>query len=380
MTDSTGEIQIQRGLNNVYFDRSETCFIDGRIGKLLYRGYSIHDLAQHSNFEETSYLLLQGDLPKKSALAAFNDQLKEASTLPVEVIDIIRGIKKSHPMDVLRTAVSALAAFDPDVDDNTREATLRKSIRLIAQVPAIVAAHHRLRNEQEAMLPDPSLSHAGNFLWMLHGKKPTEEAAALVDTDLILHAEHGSNASSFTARVVAGTQAHLHAAITAAVGALSGSSHGGAAEQVMRMAQDIGEPERAADYVKKLRKERKAVMGFGHRVYRTEDPRARHIKAGVKRLSEQMGEPHWYNVLEAVSDAMQPYARHGINVNVDFYAGVIYYLLGIPEDIFVPVFAIGRIPGWAAQVMEQYENNILIRPRTKYSGKLDLTYVPIDER
>ncbi|NND05908.1 MAG: citrate (Si)-synthase [Saprospiraceae bacterium] len=375
-----GEIQIHRGLNNVYFDRSEACFIDGRIGKLLYRGYSIHDLAKYSTFEETSYLLLFGDLPTKEALVTFINDLKMARTLPPPVIKIIRGIHHAHPMEVLRTAVSALAAFDPDVADNTREATQRKSIRLIAQVPSIIAAHHRIRNDLDPVAPDTSLNHAANFLLMLHGESPSADAASLVDTDFILHAEHGSNASSFTARVVAGTQANLHAALTAAIGALSGSSHGGAAENVMRMAQEIGEPERAEEYVKMLRSQRKAIMGFGHRVYRTEDPRARHIRAGVKRLSEQMGQPHWYNVLEAVSEAMKPYARHGINVNVDFYAGVIYYLLGIPEDVFVPIFAIGRIPGWAAQVLEQYENNILIRPRTQYSGKKDLTYVPIDQR
>ncbi|MCP4702231.1 MAG: citrate (Si)-synthase [Gammaproteobacteria bacterium] len=380
MTDSTEEIRIHRGLNKVYFDRSNACFIDGRAGKLLYGGYSIHDLAKHSNFEETSYLLLYGHLPTSKELEAFDAELKAARTLPAPMIDMIRSMQHAHPMEVLRTTMSALGAFDPEVTDNSREATLRKGIRLISQAPAIIAAHNRIRNNLEPVASDPSLGHAANFLLMLHGEPPSDNAATLVNTDMILHAEHGSNASAFTARVVASTQANLHAAVSAAVGALSGPSHGGAAENVMRMAQEIGEPERAAEYVKTLRKQRKAVMGFGHRVYRAEDPRARHMRDGVKLLSEQMGQPHWYNVLAAVVEAMKPYSRHGVNVNVDFYAGVVYYLLGIPEDIFVPIFAIGRVPGWVAQVLEQYESNILIRPLTQYTGKMDLPYIPIDER
>jgi citrate synthase len=197
---------------------------------------------------------------------------------------------------------------------------------------------------------------------------------------MILHAEHGSNASAFTARVVAGTDANLHAAITAAVAALSGPAHGGAAENVMRMAQEIGDAANAADYVKRKRGNREAVMGFGHRVYRAEDPRARHMREGVRRLSQEMGQPKWYQILEALVEAMKPYARHGVNVNVDFYAGVVYYLYGIPEDLFVPIFAIGRVPGWTVQVLEQFENNILIRPLTLYNGPAPRPYVPIDER
>jgi citrate synthase len=283
-------------------------------------------------------------------------------------------------MEVLRTAVSALGAFDDDVADNSREATLRKSVRLTAQVPMIIAAHHRIRNGLDPVEPDPALGHAANFLWLLEGERPSEDAARLMDLDLILHAEHGSNASSFTARAVAGTDANLHAAVTAAVAALSGPAHGGAAENVMRMAQEIGEPENAAAYVKALRDERKPVMGFGHRVYRTEDPRARHMREGVKRLSEEKGEPKWYAILEAVVDAMKPYARLGVNVNVDFYAGVVYYLHGIPEDLFVPIFAVGRTPGWCVQVLEQYEHNILIRPLTLYSGPPPRPYTRLEAR
>ncbi len=264
--------------------------------------------------------------------------------------------------------------------DDGLEATRRKAVRLTAQVPMIVTAHHRIRQGLDPVAPDPGLGHAASFLHTLKGEVPSEDAAALMDTDMVLHAEHGSNASAFTARVVAGTEANLHAAVTAAVAALSGPAHGGAAENVMRMAQEVGDPASAAAYVRAKRKNREAVMGFGHRVYRAEDPRARHMREGVERLSREMGQPHWYEILQALVEAMAPYARHGVNVNVDFYAGVVYYLHGIPEDLFVPIFAIGRVPGWAVQVIEQLENNILIRPLTVYNGPEPRAYVAIDER
>ncbi len=380
MSDDRDDERIHRGLKGVYFERSETTFIDGRAGDLRYRGYSIHDLAEKSNFEETAYLLLHGELPTRRQLKAFDFELKAARKLPDEVYGVIETVKKAHPMDALRTAVSALAAFDPEVQDNSAEATLRKGIRLTSQVPMIVCAHHHIRNRRNPVAADEELGHAANFLWMLKGEKPSDDAAKLMDTDFVLHAEHGSNASSFTARVVIGTEANLHAAVTAAVAALSGPAHGGAAEDVMKMAHEIGEASRAADYVAKKRKNREAVTGFGHRVYRAEDPRARHMRDGVARLSKEMGEPKWYEILEAVVAAMAPYARHGVNVNVDFYSGVIYYLHGIPSDLFVPIFAVGRVPGWTVQVLEQLANNILIRPLTKYTGPAPRAYVPIAER
>jgi citrate synthase len=283
-------------------------------------------------------------------------------------------------MDVLRTAVSALSAFDPEVADNSREATLRKGIRLTSQVAMVVAAHSRIRQGLEPLAADRELGHAANLLWMLKGTKPTRDAAQLIDRDLVLHAEHGSNASSFAARVVVGTEANLHAAITAAIAALSGPAHGGAAEDVMKMAEEIGNAARAADYVKLKRKAGEPVTGFGHRVYRAEDPRARHMRAGVEKLSKEMGEPRWYEILQAVVQAMAPYARHGVNVNVDFYSGVVYHLLGIKRDLFVPIFAVGRVPGWVVQVLEQIENNILIRPLTLYSGPEPRSYRPLGER
>ena len=376
----TDEIQVRRGLMGVYFDRSSICEIDGRAGELRYRGYSIHDLAARSTFEETAFLLLRGRLPTADELAGFEAELVDARQLPAPVLDLIRALRDGHPMDVLRTTVSALAVVDPEVRDTSLEATGRKAVRLTSQVPMIVAAHHRIRQGLEPVVPDPSLGHAANFLWMLGGEAPGPRAARLLDVDTILHAEHGSNASSFAARVVTGTDADLHGAIVAAIAALAGPAHGGAAENVMKMVREIGSPDQAAEYVRAKRAAKEPVMGFGHRVYRAEDPRARHLRDGVRSLSEELGQPHWYETVEAIVEAMAPYARHGVHVNVDFYAGVIYPLLGIPEDLFVPIFAIGRVPGWAAQSLEQLSANILIRPLTLYDGARPRPYPPIEQR
>ena len=380
MTADAAAVKIQRGLRGVYFDRSPATFIDGQAGELRYYGYSIDDLATHSSFEETAYLLLHGELPNNAEFDGFDKQLKAERVLPAPLYDVIGAIVDAHPMDVLRTAVSALAAYDPEVEDRSAEAVLRKGVRLTSQVPMIVAAHHRLRMGALPVTPDMDLSHAANFLYMLQGEAPSEDAAGLMDLDFVLHAEHGSNASSFTARVVTGTDANLHAAITAAIAALSGPAHGGAAEDVIKMAREIGDPDNAKQYVQARRKNREAIMGFGHRVYRAEDPRAKHLRDGVERLSGEKGEPHWNQVLQALVEAMQPYARHGVNVNVDFYSGVIYHLHGIPQDIFVPVFAVGRVPGWTLQVLQQLENNILIRPLLNYNGPERRPYIPMEDR
>ena len=380
MTKSNSQREVYRGLRGVYFDRSLTSDIDGEAGELRYRGYSIHELAMHSSFEEIAYLLLQGELPTADQLNGFDAELKAARQLPPAMIDVIVAVKEAHPMDVLRTAVSALSAFDPERGDNSSEAVFRRATRLMAHVPLVVATHHHLRHCRDPMPVDLTMDHAAHFLYSITGEKPSIASAKLMNTDMVLHAEHGSNASSFTARVVTGTDADLHAAMTAAIAALSGSAHGGAAENVMRMAQEIGDPANAAAYVADKRKRREPVMGFGHRVYRTEDPRARHLRDGVAQLSREMGQPQWFDILQAVVAAMAHYGRHGVNVNVDFYAGVIYFLQGIPEDLFVPIFAAGRIPGWAAQIMEQFENNILIRPLTLYAGPAPRSYRHVEDR
>lgn len=376
----TENVKINRGLKGVYFERCGVSDIDGAKGALSYRGYSIHDLATKSTFEEVSYLLIHGELPAPDQLAAFDARLKAARTLPGPVFDIIAACKDGHPMDVLRTAVSALAALEPASQEVGEDAFIENGIRLTSQVPMIIAAHDALRNGRKPVAPDPALSHAANWLWMLKGEKPSDDAARLADVDFILHAEHGSNASSFAARVTVGTETNLHGGIVTALSTLAGPAHGGAAEDVMKMVHEIGTPDKAAAYVKAKRANREAVTGFGHRVYRKEDPRARHMRDGVKRLGDEMGAPEWYEILQAVVDAMKPYSRHGLNVNVDFYSGVIYQLHGIPMDLYVPIFAIGRMPGWIIQCIEQQNQNILIRPLTLYNGPEPRAYVSLADR
>ena len=378
MVDS--DISLNRGLQGIYLDRTNTTFIDGKEGVLEYSGYNIHDLAENSTFEETSYLLMYGSLPNKSQLLEFDKSLKSYRNLPQTTYDIIDIVKDSHPMDVLRTAISSLSSFDEDREDFSEEAIIRKGIRLTSQVPIIVMAHNRMRKGLDPIESSNELSHAANFLYMLEGEKPSEDTARLMDIDFVVHADHGCNASAFTTRVVTGTNADFYGAITAGIAALSGPSHGGAAEGVMELAKDVGTADNAANHVKNLLANRERVMGFGHRVYKAADPRAKHLKEGVKNLSEEKGETEWYDILLAVQEAMTPYARRGIHANVDFFAGAVYYLLGIPSDLFVPIFAVGRIPGWTIQILEQMRHNILIRPLLQYTGERSKEYIPIDKR
>lgn len=377
---SEQKVEIRRGLRDVYIDRTKSSFIDGKIGKLLYRGYDINDLATKSTFEETIYLLLHGRLPTFDQLRQFDSELKMSRGLPEEILSVIEVIKNSHPMDVLRTSISSLAAFDPDTEDNSPEATLRKGVRLTAQAPTIVAAHSRIRQGKLPIAPNPELNHASNFLYMLFGEEPDPKDAKLIDKDFILHAEHGLNASSFGARIAASTQADLHCAVTTGVAVLKGPSHGGAAEEVMKMSMDIGDESNAEQYVKDLLSNGGRVMGFGHRVYRAVDPRSMHLKDDAKDLGERKGQPKWFSILESVMRSMEPYSRRGICQNVDFFSGAIYYLMEIPDDLFISIFAMGRIPGWTVQVMEQFENNILLRPRLHYTGEMDVDYIPIEKR
>jgi len=378
------ESTLARGLKDVVLDTTESSYIDGEAGVLLYRGYSIHDLASKSNFEEVCYLLLHGILPTSEELGFFRKRLVGQRRLPAEVIEVLRLVKRSHPMDALRTGASAVAAFDPDVADMSRAANVRKSERLTAQFPTIVAAHHRIRGGLEPIEPRDDLGHAANFLYMLAGEEPRQEAVEAIDLDFLLHAEHGANASAFAARVTASTVSDLHSAVVTAIGTLKGPLHGGAAEAVQQMTNEIGDPSRAHEYIEKRLSDpdpvARRVMGFGHRVYRAEDPRARHMREKSRSLGEKLGHPEWYQILDQVEKDMAPYQSRGIFVNVDFYAGSVYSLLGIPEDLFVPIFAIGRIPGWCIEILEQYDNNMLIRPLLRYTGPMNLEYVPIDSR
>jgi citrate synthase len=374
------ERELARGLKGIVIDETGSSKIDGTLGRLIYRGYDIHDLAEKSTFEEVCYLLWHGKLPTQKELDDMSRSLAENRALPPQILQIIDLAKATHPMDVLRTAVSALAAFDPDTEDNSPKANLRKAIRLTAQAPTIVAAHERIRKGQNAVAPDPRLNHAANFLYMLRGEKPDEESARAIDVDLLLHADHGANASAFAARVTTGTRADMHAAIVSAIATLKGPAHGGAAQAVMTMTTEIGEPERAEEWVKSAIAAKKRIMGFGHRVYKTEDPRARHLRDRVRHMGEKYGQVKWFQILSRVEEAMAPYREHGIYVNVDFYAGAAYSLLGIPEDLFIPMFALGRMPGWITQILEQWADNILLRPLLRYVGPVDLPYIPISER
>ena len=378
MTDD--DVKLHRGLREVYIDRTNSSFIDGKAGKLYYRGYNIDDLAVNCSFEEVIYLIMKGELPTSQELTQFCSDLSSNMSIPDPIIDIIEIVKDAHPMDVLRTAISALSAFDEDVDDNSLEATLRKGTRLTALAPTIVTTHARIRDGLDPIAPDPSLSLAANFLYMLFGEKPDPRDVSLIDKDFVLHAEHGLNASSFGARVAASTQADLHCAITTGISVLKGPSHGGAAESVMMMAQDIGSVDNVEKYVKDTLSSGGRIMGFGHRVYKAVDPRSLHLQDDLKELGERKGEPKWYSILQKVVEVMQPYSRKGINQNVDFFSGSMYFLLNIPEDLFISIFAIGRVPGWTAQVLEQFKNNILLRPRLKYVGDLDREFIKIEDR
>ncbi len=376
----TRDVELKRGLKDVYLDRTQASFIDGGEGKLLYRGYNIHDLAEKSTFEEVVYLLLYGNLPNQKQLQEIDATLKASRSIPEEVYQVIELTKGGHPMDVLRTAVSSLASFDPEVEDNSPEAVLRKGLRLTSQTATIICAHYRIRQGLQPVAPSTTMSHSANFLYMMRGEEPDTDEAKLMDVDFILHAEHGANASAFASRVTASTLADLHAAVVTGIGTLKGPLNGGAAESVMAMAEEIGDPSQAEAYAKRVLEGHGRIMGFGHRVYRAEDPRAQHLRERSKALGEKLGQPKWIQILDALVEAMAPYRAKGIHVNVDFFAGSIYHLMNIPEDMFIPIFALGRIPGWTLQVLEQYENNILIRPLLYYEGPMDLEYVPMEAR
>ena len=372
---------IGTGLKGVVLDETRISLIDGDAGKLVYRGYNIHELAQHATtFEEVSYLLLYGALPTRDQLARFDAELKAGRAIPQPVIDVIERVKAAHPMDILRTAVSAIVALDENSHEAKVEVAQPVGVRLISQVATIVAAMHRIRNGLEPVAPRDDLSHAANFLYMMFGKEPDPEHAKIIDLDLVLHAEHSSNASTFAARVAAGTAADIGSCIVAAIATLKGPLHGGAAEAVQKTVEEIGDPQRAIDYIEERIKAGEKVMGFGHRVYKTDDPRGQELRGVARKLGHEMGNDTWFQILQEIERAMEPYRAKGIYPNVDFYAGAVYSLLGIPDEQFIPMFAVGRMPGWVAHVLEQYEDNVLIRPLLEYTGPRHLRYRPISER
>jgi citrate synthase len=376
-----GMSTVKQGLEDVVVATSEICFIDGQEGRLLYRGYDVDELVQHSTFEEVAYLLWHGTLPSRKQLDTHTKALTATANrrLPPKLVTMLRQLpKKTTPMEVLRTGVSALAHFDPDAEDRSREAMLRKALRLTAQMPTLIAAWERLRRGRSPVAPDPRLGLAANFLAMMTGRRPSELAAETFDVALILHADHEFNASTFAARVTAATLSDLHSAVVSGIGALKGPLHGGANEQVMRMVEEIGKPERAEAWIKKALADKARIMGFGHRVYRVEDPRAKHLRRLATALGKQTGRTRDVEVLDTVARVMGEEKK--IYPNVDLYSGAAYACMGIPTDLFTPIFAMSRVAGWAAHVLEQHAHNRLIRPRAEYTGPPRQAYVPPDKR
>ena len=367
------------GLQGVIAAPSAICFIDGNEGRLVYRGYEITDLVGQVGFEETAYLLWDEKLPNANELSGLRQELGASSPLPAHVMTLLTALPaQTQMMDALRTAASALSALDSDLTSNDRPANHRKAVRLTAQLPTIVAAFHRLRNGQEPIAPDPKLSIAANFLYMLSGKKPHETLTKVLDAALVLHAEHGFNASTFAARVTAATLADMHAAITAAIAALKGPLHGGANQEVMELLLQCGDAEGAERKVRAMLANKEKVPGFGHRVYKTFDPRAHFLRKMSRELGEAAGNTKWYEMSERLIPILHDEKK--LNPNVDFFSASAYYTMGIPIDLYTPLFAIARVAGWTAHVMEQHANNRIIRPQDDYTGPFGLKVVPVDQR
>ena len=368
-----------RGLEGVVANESSICYVFGEEGRLIYRGYDINDLADHSTFEETAYLLLYGDLPTRDQLKGFTADLKANQKLDRVVQRVIRDApRNANPTDVLRTALSASVFVDPDRGDNGREAESRKAMRLLAQLPTMVAMFHRLRNDQKPLSPRRGLSLAANFLYMVSGDVPDKDAEHAFDVALILHADHELNASTFAARVIAATLADVHGAVTGAIAALAGPLHGGANTEVMKMLLEIQTPERAETWIREALAQKRKIMGFGHRVYRTEDPRAAHLRRMAEELGRTAGQPQWSAMQRTIEDVMK--REKGLYCNVDFYSASMYYVMGLPLDLYTPIFAVSRVSGWCAHVLEQHADNRLIRPRAEYVGRMDRRWVPARKR
>jgi len=369
-----------KGLEDVVAADSSICYIDGGRGILSYRGIDIHELAEKSSFEEVCFLLWDGRLPKPVELEEMRAAIGRERAVTRETLSLLATLARTAtPMDALRTAVSELSDSDPDARDMSPAANRRKALRLTGQIATIVAAFHRLRERKAVIPPDPGRRHAEDFLRMLNGETAPSAAVRAFDTALVLHADHELNASTFAARVTAATLSDMHAAITAAIGALKGPLHGGANEAVIKMLLEIGSLDRVDDYVhgKLARKEK--IMGFGHRVYTTEDPRATHLRAMSKEVAESSAQTKWYDMSRRIEKLVNEEKK--LNSNVDFYSASVYYMLGIPPDLFTPIFAVSRISGWTAHVLEQYAHNRLIRPRAEYTGPAyPQRYVPIAER
>jgi len=382
MTDKAKETPsapASTGLRGVVVGASTVSDVVGDKGELIYQGYNIHDLAKNSTFEEVAFLLWNKRLPKQAELDELKRSLGRSYAVTDEVITLLKQVPRdADPIDTLRTAVSALEFFDSTARDISIENSRKISIKLTAQFTTLVAATDRIRNGKEPVAPLADANIATNFLYMLKGEKPTEHDAKLFDACLILHADHELNASTFTARVVAGTLASVYASVVAAIGALSGPLHGGANTNVMKTLLDIGEVDNVETFVKLALAEKRKMMGFGHAVYKTEDPRATHLRQFSKEMGERSGNSKWYDMSLKVEEVMM--REKGLYPNVDFFSASTYYMMGIPLDLYTPIFAVSRITGWTAHVLEQYADNKLIRPRADYVGPRNVPYVPIGER
>ncbi|MEW6213368.1 MAG: citrate synthase [Acidobacteriota bacterium] len=367
------------GLEGVVAAESSISDVNGIEGRLIYYGYDIHDLAEHATFEEIVFLLWNGRLPTQSELDGIKERLNREAALPAEIKQLLKFLPASaNPMEILRTTVSALAFYDPDGADMSREANVRRAVRLTAKFPIIVATFERVRKGLDPIEPRSDLSTAGNFLYTLRGELPDDVATRTMDVAFILHADHELNASTFAARITAATLSDMYSAVVSAIGTLKGPLHGGANEGVIKNLVEIGSVEGVEAWLKDALAKKKKIMGFGHRVYRTEDPRATHLREMSRQLGEQTGEMKWYEMSRRMEEAMK--REKGLNANVDFYSASTYYALGIETDLFTPIFACSRIAGWTAHVLEQYDNNRLIRPRAEYRGPRGLKYMPLGQR
>jgi citrate synthase len=370
------------GLEDTVATSSAICYLDGDRGVLAYCGYDIHDLARHATFEEVCFLLWHRRLPTRAELGDLQSQLVAARPLPEPVIRLMRALPPGNTMDALRTLTSALGHYDPDANEHTPQANGTKAVRLTAQIASLVATIGRLEKGGGPIQPDPVLSHAANFLYMLTGERPSALATRAFDVALILHADHELNASTFAARVVAATLSDIHSAIVAAIGALKGPLHGGANADVMRLLLEIGRdapPDKAEEVVRAKLARKEKIPGFGHRVYHTEDPRATHLREMSRDLGQRAGEPMWYEMSQRIEALVK--AEKKLNANVDFYSASTYHALGIDIDLFTPIFAVSRVSGWTAHVLEQYANNRLIRPRAEYIGpEYPQRYQPLEAR
>jgi len=376
------EAKPKAGLEDVVAATSSICYLDGNRGVLAYYGYDIHDLARGATFEETCYLLWHGRLPNRAELGDLQSQLAAARPLSEAILRFMRQLPASDGMDMLRTLTSALGQYDPETADNSPQAQYRKAVRLTAQLGSIVATYGRLQAGGGPIQPDPALSHAANFLYMLKGERPSALATHAFDIALTLHADHELNASTFAARVAAATLTDLYSATVAAIGALKGPLHGGANAEVMKLLIEIGpeaSPERVDEAIRAKLAKKVKIPGFGHRVYRTEDPRATHLRRMSKDLGERAGNTRWYDMSQRIEKLVT--GEKKLYPNVDFYSASTYYTLGIPIDLFTPIFAVSRVSGWTAHCLEQYANNRLIRPRTDYIGpSYPQSFLPLDQR